>query len=122
MLEADPAFADQLRVHVHDDVVVLGMDNAESARLRQHLECLPDIAEVDHAPGARGQDVSGEYLQCRIAGLDCLGELPGEFGRRLGVQHDVVGPVARTLADEVPVAGLDGSQVPKRHPASRRNR
>ena len=31
MLKADPAFADQLGIHVHDDVVVLGMDDAEPA-------------------------------------------------------------------------------------------
>ena len=53
VLEADAALADQLRVHVHDDVVVLGVDDAEPALLRQHLERLPDVAEVDHAAGAR---------------------------------------------------------------------
>ena len=107
ILEADPALADQLGVHVHDDVVVLGMDDAEPARLRQHLERLPDVAEIDHAPGARGQDVGGEYLQRRIAGLDRLSELSGKFRRRLRVQHEVVGPVAGTLADEIAVAGFD---------------
>src|SRR5262249_18916370 len=50
------------------------------------------------------------YLERRVAGLDRLGELPGEFGRRLGVQHDVVGPVTWAFADEVLVARLDGLQ------------
>ena len=108
ILEADPAFADQLGVHVHDDVVVLGVDDAEAALLRQHLERFPDVAEVDHAAGAGRQDVGGEDLQRRVAGLDRFGELPGKLGRRLGVQHEVVGPVARALADEIPVARLDG--------------
>ena len=76
MLEAHPVLADKLRIHVHDDVVVFRMDDAKPALLRQHLERLPDIAEIDHAAGARGQDVGGEYLQRRIAGLDRLGELP----------------------------------------------
>ena len=49
VLEADAALADQLRVHVHDDVVVLGMDDAEAALLGEDLEHLPDVAEVDHA-------------------------------------------------------------------------
>ena len=107
VLEADASFADQLGVHVHDDVVVLGVDDAEPAVLRQHLERLPDVAEIDHAAGARRQDVGGEDLERRIAGLDRLRELTGKFRRRLGVQHDVVGPVARALADEILVARLD---------------
>ena len=108
MLEADPAFPNQLGIHMHDDVVVIRVDNAEPARLRQHLERLPDIAEIDHAPGTRGENVGGEDLQRRIASLDCLRELPGEFRGRLGMQHNVVGPIARTLSDEVLVASLDG--------------
>src|SRR5262249_21445118 len=31
MLEADPAFTDQLGIHMHDDVVVLCVDNAKPA-------------------------------------------------------------------------------------------
>src|SRR5262249_3593186 len=71
-----------------------------------------DIAEVDHAAAARRKDIGGEYLERRVAGLDRLGELAGEFGRRLGVQHNVVGPVAWAFADEVVVAHLDG--LPRR--------
>jgi hypothetical protein len=108
MLEADAAFADELGIHVHDDVVVLGVDDAESALSRQDLERLPDVAEVDHAPGARGQDVGCEDFQRGIAVLDRLRELARELRRRLGMQHDVVGPVARARSDEILVARLDG--------------
>jgi hypothetical protein len=110
MLVAHPPLADELGVHVHDDVVVFCMNDAESALLRQHLECLPDIAEVDHAAAARRKNIGGEYLERRVAGLDRLSELPSEFGRRLGVQHDVVGPVTWAFPDEVFVARLDGLQ------------
>jgi len=55
VLVADAALTDQLGVHVHDDVVVLGVDDAEPALAGQHLEHLPDVAEVDHAAGACGQ-------------------------------------------------------------------
>src|SRR5262249_57607529 len=58
------------------------------------------------------KDIGGEYLERRVAGLDRLGELAGEFGRRLGVQHDVVGPVAWAFPNEVLVARLDG--LPRR--------
>ena len=61
-------------------------------------------------------------LSVGIAGLDRLRELAGEFGRRLGVQHDVVGPVARALADEILVAHLDRLRAPRRRRANRQNR
>src|SRR5262249_17069144 len=108
MLVAHPPLTDELGVHVHDDVVVFCMNDAESALLRDYRERLPDIAEVNHAAAARGKDIGGEYLERRVAGLDRLSELAGEFGRRLRVQHDVVGPVAWALPDEVFVARLDG--------------
>src|SRR5215471_17331897 len=110
MLVAHPPLADELSVHVHYNVIVFCMNDAETALLREHLERLPDIAEVDHAAAARRKNIGGEYLECRIAGLDRLCELAGEFGRWLGVQHDVVGPVAWALPDEVFVARLDGLQ------------
>ena len=81
--------------------------SAELALFGQDLEGFPDIAEIDHPPGSRGKNVCREYLQRGIAGLDRFRELAGEFGGRLGVQHDVVGPVARALAHEVLVAHLD---------------
>src|SRR5215510_5412739 len=79
MLVAHPPLADELGVHVHDDVVVFRMNDAEAALIRQHLERLPDIAEVDHAAAARRKDIGGEYLERRVAGLDRLRQLPGEF-------------------------------------------
>src|ERR671935_1265384 len=108
MLVPPPPLADELGVHVHDDVVVFCMNDAESALLRQYLECLPDIAEIDHAAAARRKDIGGEYLERRVAGLNRFSELAGEFGRRLGMQHDVVGPITWAFPDEVFVAHLDG--------------
>src|SRR5262249_51277009 len=86
------------------------MNDPESALLRQHLERLPDIAEVNHAAAARRKDIGGEYLERRVAGLDRLSELAGEFGRRLRMQHDVVSPVTWAFPDEVFVTRLDGLQ------------
>ena len=54
VLEAGAVLADQLFVHVHDDVVVLGMDDGDAAGLRQDLQHLPDVAEIDHAAPAAG--------------------------------------------------------------------
>jgi hypothetical protein len=93
----DAALADQLGVHVHDDVVVLRVDDAEAALLGEHLERLPDVAEVDHAPGTVRPDVGGEDLDGRVAGLDRLGQLRELRVRRLARQHQVIGPVARAL-------------------------
>jgi hypothetical protein len=75
VLEANSSFADELGVHVHDDVVVFGVDDAEPALLRQDLERFPDIAEINHAAGARWQDVRGEYLERWVASLNCFREL-----------------------------------------------
>ena len=108
VLEADAALADQLGVHVHDDVVVLGVDDAEPALLGQHLEGLPDVAEIDHAARAVRPDVGGEDLDGRIAGLDRLRQLGELRVRRLARQHQVVGPVAAALRREVRIARLDG--------------
>ena len=52
MLKTDAVLADELGVHVHDDVVVFRMDDAKAALFRQHLECLPDITKIDHAAAA----------------------------------------------------------------------
>ena len=49
VLETDPSLPDQLPIHVHDDIVVLCVDDAQAAMLGEHLEHLPDIAEVEHA-------------------------------------------------------------------------
>ena len=107
ILESHAPLADELGVHVHDDIVVFCMDDTEPAFLRQHLERLPNVTEIDHAAAARGQDVGGEDLERRVPGLDRLRELARELGRRLGMQHDVVSPVARALPDEILVARLN---------------
>ena len=52
IVEAHAVLADELGVHVHDDVVVFRMDDAKAALFRQHLECLPDITKIDHAAAA----------------------------------------------------------------------
>ena len=83
VLEADAPLADQLGVHVHDDVVVLGVDDAETAFGGKDLEHLPDVAEVDHPPGAVRPDVGGEDLDGGVAGLDRLGQLAHLRVRRL---------------------------------------
>ena len=83
VLEADAALADQLGVHVHDDVVVLGVDDAEPAFLGEHLEHLPDVAEVDHPPSAARPDASGEDLDGGITGLNGLGQLTDLRVRRV---------------------------------------
>ena len=62
VLEAGAVLADQLFVHVHDEVVVLGVDRGDAAGLRQDLQHLPDVAEIDHAALAAGGDVGGEDL------------------------------------------------------------
>ena len=67
ILESDASLADELGVHVHDDIVVFCMDDTEPAFLRQHLERLPNVTEIDHAAAARGQDVGGEDLERRVA-------------------------------------------------------
>jgi hypothetical protein len=61
-----------------------------------------------HAAAARRQDVRRKYLERRIARLDRFHELAGELGRRVRVQHDMIGPIARTLADKILVARFDG--------------
>jgi len=92
---------------VHDDVVVLGVDDAEATLLGEHLEGLPDVAEVDHAAGALRPDVGGEDFDGRIAGLDGLRQLGKLRVRRLAAQHEMVGPVAAALGRELLVARLD---------------
>ena len=81
VLEAGAVLAHELGVHVHHDVVVLGVDDAEAAVTGEHLEHLVDVAEIDHAAFARGRDVGGEDFHRRIARLDRFRELRVEGGR-----------------------------------------
>ena len=107
VLEADAPLGDQLGVHVHDDVVVLGMDDAEAAGAGERLEHLPDVAEPDHPPLARRRDVGGEDLHRGVARLDHLGDLGHDLSRNLTLQHDVVRVVAAAFAGPVLVPPLD---------------
>jgi hypothetical protein len=94
VLKPDPPLGDQLGVHVHHQVVVLGMDDAEPLMPSQDLEDLPDVAELDHAALPARQDVCGEYLHRGVAGLDRLGEFAHVVRRRIGRGHQMIGPVA----------------------------
>src|SRR5258708_36782718 len=87
ILKTHPGFADEFAVHVHDDVVVLGVDNAETAMSREHLKHLPDVAEIDHASAAAGCDIRGEYLHRGNASLNGFSELPGNVGRKVAFHH-----------------------------------
>src|SRR6516164_9821793 len=108
ILKANAALTNQLGVHMHDDVIVFRVDDAKPSFLRKNLECLPDITKIDHAAAARRQDIGGEYLQRRVTRLDRLRKLIRKFRRWLGMQHDVICPVAGTFSDEILVTILDG--------------
>ena len=73
VLEAGPVFADQLFVHVHDEVVVFGVDRGDAAGLREDLQHLPDVAEIDHPALAARGNVGREDLDAWVPGLDRLG-------------------------------------------------
>src|ERR1019366_9795801 len=113
VLEPGPIFADQLRVHVHNDVVVCGVDDTKTLLRRQDPEDLPDVAEIDHAAFAARGDVGGEYLDGRVAGLDRFADLAGQVDRQRAFHHDVLRvvagamsfPVLLTLFDRVPHVG-----------------
>jgi len=62
VLEAGAVLAEELLVHMHDDVVVLGVDRGDAAGLGQDLQHLPDVAEIDHAALAARGDVGREHL------------------------------------------------------------
>ena len=74
VLEADAVLAHQLLVHVHDDVVVLGVDRRDAAGLGDDLQHLPDVAVLHHAAGVARPDVGGEDLDGGMAGLHRLGK------------------------------------------------
>ena len=82
VLEAGALLAHQLLVHVHDDVVVLGVDRRDAAGLREDLQHLPDVAVLHHAALARRGDVGGEDLDAGMPGLHRLGDLRIDVGRQ----------------------------------------
>ena len=117
---------------MHDDVVVLGVDRGDAAGVRQHLQHLPDVAEINHAALARGGDVGREHLDRGMPGLHCLGELAEALGRDLAEQHRVKGIVAIAGARPLPlppfdclldrVAALDRGEIDRRGRAAVQSR
>ena len=132
VLETGALLAHQLLVHVHDDVVVLGVDRRDAAGLGQYLQHLPDVAVLHHAALARRGDVGGEHLDAGVAGLHRLGDLRVDVGRELAQQHRVEGVVAIALAGPLllPVldrllhihAALDRCEVDRRRGAAEQRR
>ena len=124
VLEAGPVLAKQLLVHVHDDVVVLGVDRRDAAGLCQDLQHLPDVAEIDHAALAAGGDVGREDLDRGVPRLDRFLELRQDLGCDLALHHRVkrvvaiagAGPFLLPSLDRAldAVAGLDEREVDHR--------
>jgi hypothetical protein len=108
VFKTDPALADEFAVHMHDDVVVLGVNHAETAMCRKNLKHFPDIAEIDHASAAAWRNIRGEDLHRGIAGLDGFGELPGNVGRKIAFHHHVIGVVAIAGTAPILIASFDG--------------
>ena len=82
------ALAFQLRLHVGDDVVLLGVDGHDAAVLADLLEDLPQMAHGN--AGVEG----GKDLEAGDAGLDGLADLAhsaGRDGSRQDVMEGVVG-------------------------------
>ncbi len=107
VLEADPVLAGQFFVHVHDDVVVLGVDRGDATGLCQDLEHLPDVAEIDHAALAAGGDVGREHLDRGVPLLHRLGQFAEALGRDLAEQHCVKSVVAMAGAGPLPLPAFD---------------
>jgi len=83
------------------------VDRRDPAGLRQNLEHLPDVAEIDHAATARGGDVGREHLDRGVPGLHRLGELAEALGCHLAEQHRVKGVIAIAGARPLLVTALD---------------
>ncbi len=101
ILEAGAVLARQLLVHVHDKIVVLGMDAGQPAGLGDRLNHLPDVAERHHARHARRGDVGGEHLDRGIARLHRLGDLAELALADRVEQHQVQTVIA--VAGAVPI-------------------
>ena len=76
--ELRPPFAAQLRLHVLDQVVVLGVHHRHRAEPRALLEQRPRRAVVEPDPGLRRRQVGGEELEGRRA----VGDGVGDRGQR----------------------------------------
>ena len=108
VLEARAGFADHLVVHVHHDIVVFAMDHTQAVLLRDHLEHLPDVAEIHHAPAAAGRDVGGKHFYGRITRAQHLGELPKNLRRQRALDHYVKAVVTLALARPIFMPVVDG--------------
>ncbi len=75
VLKVGPLLAEQLFVHVHDEIVVLGVDRSDAAGLSQNLEHFPDVAKIDHAALAAGCNVGRKDLDRGMPGLNRFGQL-----------------------------------------------
>ena len=93
---------------MHDDIVILRVDNAEPAMGRENLKHFPDIPEIDHASATAGRDIRGEDLYRGIASLDGFGELPRNLWRKISFDHHVISIVAITGPSPIQIASFDG--------------
>ena len=89
VLDVGAALALQPLVHVHDEVVVLGVDRQDAAVLGRLLHDDPQVTEPDHPALADRPHVGGEDLQAGEAGLDGLGNLIDDLRRHRALQHHV---------------------------------
>jgi hypothetical protein len=107
MFSNRPVLADQLLVHVHDDVVVLGVDRGKTARLRENFQRLPYIAELDHSALIDRPDVGREDLDAGVPGLHCLWERGKDLRVLLAAQHQVEAVIAIAGAGPFALSCLD---------------
>ena len=101
VLKPGPALLKQPAVHVHDEIIVFGMDHAEPAGTGHRLKHFPHVAEINHPPASAGRDVGGENLDRRITGLDDFRDGIDQFQRHSATQHHVIGVIA--MAASLPV-------------------
>ena len=87
-------FAEEFGIHMHDNVIVFGMDHAKPTLGGKHLKHFPDIAEIHHAALAGRGDVGGEDFRGGVAGFNRLAQLCGEIRRQIAFHHDVESVIA----------------------------
>jgi hypothetical protein len=107
VLETDPVLADQLFVHMHDDVVVLGVDRGDPAGRAEDLQDFPDVAKLHHPAEPVGPDIGGEHLDRGVALLDRLRERIEHSLRELAMQQEVKAVITITGAGPFALPPLD---------------
>ena len=95
ILEPCAILAEDLGVHMHDNVIIFGVNHAKPTLARQHLKHFPDIAEIHHAALAGRRDIRREDFRGGVAGFNRLTQLGGNIGRQVAFDHDVIGVIAR---------------------------